>query len=168
MLKAQLCRLASQYPSYGFQTFYGMLCNQGYRCNHKRLRRLYCELKLHLRRRPKKRLAPRSAQVLVVPKQANHTWSIDFMSDALSLGRRFRTRNVLDDHGRECLGIKIAFTLPATLVTQYLLQEVNTLTKQWIKHYNHERPHQALQVQPPVPNTDFNFFNQENSLSKWG
>ena len=53
---------------------------------------------LHLKKKPKKRLPARTAQALVVPEQANQTWSLDLMSAALSNGRAFRTLNVIDDY----------------------------------------------------------------------
>jgi putative transposase len=75
---------------------------------------------LNLHRKPKKRLAPRTAQVLEVPAQPNQSWSLDFMSDTLSDGRTFRTLNVIDDFNREALCIEIDTSLPAERVVQVL------------------------------------------------
>ena len=122
MIRFQLLELASRYPSYGFKSLFGLLKNAGHSFNHKRVRRIYCELGLNLKRKPKKRLAPRTAVTLVVPGQPNQTWSIDFMHDALNGGRRFRTMNVIDDHRRECLGIKVAFSVPSRVATRHLDQ----------------------------------------------
>lgn len=105
MIKSLLLKLSAQYPQYGFQTLFGLLRNMGNLWNHKRVRRIYCELKLNLKRKPKKRLAPRTAVELETPMRRNEVWSIDFMHDALACGRRFRTMNVIDDHRRQCLGI---------------------------------------------------------------
>lgn len=58
---------------------------QGYVWNHKRVYRLYCELKLNKRRRGKKRLPTRNPEPLNVPLAANQCWSIDFMSEALAI-----------------------------------------------------------------------------------
>jgi len=77
---------------------------------------------LHLKRKPKKRLPARAAQTLVVPLQANQTWSLDFMSDALSNGRTFRTLNVIDDFNREALWIEVDTSLPAERVVRVLDQ----------------------------------------------
>lgn len=60
------------------------LRNQGHPWNHKRIRRVYRALALHLKRKPKKRLPALTAQTLAIPEQRNQTWSLDFMSDALS------------------------------------------------------------------------------------
>lgn len=234
MIKPLLRQLSTRYPTYGFKLLFGLLRQQGYQWNHKRVRRVYCELNLNIKRKPKKRLAPRTAKVLSIPAQPNLCWSMDFMSDALSHGRRFRTLNVIDDHRRRCLGINIAFSLPATAVTNYLdriaairgyprmiridngpehiayhfmqwaathriqlryiqpgkpaqnayierfnrtyreaildmysfdsLQEVRQLTNEWIHHYNYERPHQALGMQPPVLDDNNNLMDLNSTL----
>ena len=96
------------------------LRNQGYGWNHKRIRRVYRALALHLQRKPKKRLPARTAQPLVVPEQADQTWSLDFMSDSLSNGRTFRTLNVIDDYNREALWIEVDTSLPAERVVRVL------------------------------------------------
>lgn len=75
---------------------------------------------LHLRIKPKKRLPSREAKSLIQPLARNMSWSIDFMSDALYSGKRFRTFNVIDDYNRESLMITPSFSLPATYVTQLL------------------------------------------------
>jgi putative transposase len=77
---------------------------------------------LHLKRKPKKRLPARTAQALAVPGRANQTWSLDFMSDALSNGRAFRTLNVIDDYNREALWIEVDTSLPAERVVRVLEQ----------------------------------------------
>lgn len=88
--------------------------------NHKRVYRNYCELKLNLKRRPKKRLAPRTLQTLIQPEQLNKCWSLDYMGDALMTGRQFRTANVIDDCNREGLGISVSFSLPSRRITKWL------------------------------------------------
>lgn len=120
MIKDKLNQLALLYPWYGFNKLLNLLRLQGIKFNHKRVYRNYCELKLNLRRRPKKRLAPRTAVTLEQPAAINFCWSLDFMSDALSHGRRFRTLNVIDDASRECVALLAAWALPATRVTDYL------------------------------------------------
>ena len=74
--------------------------------NHKRVYRLYVEEKLSLRRkRGRKRAGVR--QPMAGALMANQVWSLDFMTDALSSGRRFRTLNIVDDYTRECLAIEV-------------------------------------------------------------
>ena len=74
--------------------------------NHKRTLRLYRALALNLPRRLKKRLPARVKQPLVVPVAANVCWSLDFTSDVLTNGRRFRTLDVLDDYNCQLLALK--------------------------------------------------------------
>lgn len=93
---------------------------KGYSWNHKRIRRVYCEMKLNLRIKPKKRLPSREKQALVQPLKPNYCWSLDFMSDALVGGERFRTLNILDDFNREGLGILVSKCLPARKLIEYL------------------------------------------------
>lgn len=109
-----------RYPAYGFSKLLKVLRRQGYGWNHKRIHRVYCELKLNLRRKGKKRLPNRTPEPLSVPVAMNQCWSIDFMCDALMCGRRFRTFNVLDDFNREALGIEIDLSLPAQRVIRVL------------------------------------------------
>jgi putative transposase len=90
--------------------------------NHKRVYRVYCELGLNLRRKPKKRLPSRNPHPLAQPEAANQCWSIDFMSDSLVDGRAFRTLNVIDDFNREALSIEIDTSLPAVRVIRVLDQ----------------------------------------------
>ena len=120
VIKKLLKELSTQHPRYGFKKLFNLIRLQGYVFNHKRVRRGYCELRLNLKRRPKKRLAPRTKEQLIKPSQLNVCWSLDFMSDALFHGRVFRTVNVIDDCNREGLGIQAAFSLPARRVTRWL------------------------------------------------
>ena len=82
--------------------------------------RVYRDLKLNLKRKGKKRVPDRVKNPLLVPEYVNHIGSIDFMSDALWSGRRFRTFNVIDDFNRESLCIDIDNSLPARRVVQAL------------------------------------------------
>lgn len=105
--------LAERKPGLGFWKLFRRLRRLGHDWNHKRVYRVYCLLKLNLRRRTKQRLPPRDPLPLVVPAQPNQVWSADFMSDALCNGVRFRTFNVLDDFNREALAIEIDTSLPS-------------------------------------------------------
>jgi putative transposase len=118
----ELQQLAYRQPRWGCGKMSDYLRNQGHAWNHKRIRRVYRALALHLKRKPKKRLPARTAQALAVPGQANQTWSLDFMSDALSNGRAFRTLNVIDDFNREALWIEVDTSLPAERVVRVLEQ----------------------------------------------
>jgi putative transposase len=115
-----LVSLAEKHPRYGFHKLLLLVRRLGHGWNHKRVYRVYCELKLNLRRKGKKRLPSRYPEKLAVPDTANVCWSIDFMSDALMNGQRFRTFNVLDDYNREALAIEVDTSLPAARVVRVL------------------------------------------------
>src|SRR5690606_8922627 len=89
------------------------LKNKGENINHKRLYRVYTAMHLNIRRRSKKRLPERVKLPLVLPTAPNQCWSLDFMSDALSDGRKFRVLNIIDDYNRESLKIEVDTSLPA-------------------------------------------------------
>ena len=212
--------IVTDYPAYGFRKVFNILRRRGYRWNHKRVYRVYCLLKLNKRRRGKRRRPNRNPEPLAVPATVNQCWSMDFMSDVLLDGRRFRTFNVLDDFNREALAIEIDTNLPALRVIRVLdqivmwrgypdkvrvdngpefvsaalaeradnhgihldfiqpgkptqnsyverfnrtyryevldmylfrtLNEVRQITAEWIKQYNEERPHDALEDMTPT------------------
>lgn len=75
-------------------------------------------------RRTKKRLPTRLRQPLTVVPQPNAVWAVDFMSDTLYGGRRFRTLNILDEGVREGLAIEVDTSLPAERVIRVLEQVV--------------------------------------------
>ncbi len=119
-IKKTLTELAEKHRRYGFTKMFNKIRQRGYTWNHKRVYRVYCDLKLNLRRKPKKRLPRREMMVLSQPERTNVMWSMDFMSDALMSGKCFRTVNVIDDCNREVLGIKASVSLPSKRVTEFL------------------------------------------------
>ena len=119
-IEQELQHLAESQPRWGCRKMTDYLRNQGHRSNHKRIRRIYRGLALNLHRKPKKRLAVRTALTLEGPVQSNLTWSLDFMSDSLSNGRAIRTLNIIDDYNREALWIEVDHSLPAERVVRVL------------------------------------------------
>jgi putative transposase len=77
-----------------------------------RFYQVYWFLKFNLRRKEKERLPNRHSQPLAVPLRMNHCWSIDFMSDTLTDGRRFRLFNVVDDFNSEALAVEVDLSIP--------------------------------------------------------
>lgn len=77
-------------------------------------------MKLNIRRRAKRRLPERVKQPLSVPTAPNQVWSIDFMSDSLVDGRKFRLLNIIDDYNRESLAIEVDTSLPSRRVIRVL------------------------------------------------
>ena len=82
--------------------------------------RIYRELELNLRSKPRRRIRREYPGVLEVPTAENQVWSMDFMSDQLVSGKTFRTFNVIDDYNREGLGIEVDLSLPAARVIRTL------------------------------------------------
>jgi putative transposase len=116
-----LMGLTDARKTWGFGLCFLHLRNvKGHPWNHKRVYRIYCQLELNLRIKPRKRLKREKPDVLAVPNAPNVTWSMDFMADRLGDGRAFRLLNVLDDFNREGLGIEVDFSLPAERVIRSL------------------------------------------------
>lgn len=107
---------------WGFGLCFDWLRNGGAGWNHKRVHRVYCELRLNLPRRHKRRLPPIARQPLVAPIRPNQMWALDFMQDALYTGRSFRTLNVIDESNREALAIEIDTSLPSGRVIRVMEQ----------------------------------------------
>ena len=118
-----LVRLTSTYRDWGFGLCFLHLRNvKGFGWNHKRVYRIYRELELNLRIKPKKRIVRERPEPLAVPASINQVWSMDFMHDQLSDGRSFRLFNVIDDFNREGLGIQVDLSLPSGRVIRALEQ----------------------------------------------
>jgi putative transposase len=123
-LRRRLLELAGIYPRYGYEMLTKLLRREGFCANVKRVRRVYHEERLMVRKRPRKKLvaaAPREKPV--APDAPNRRWSMDYMRDTLSNGRPFRLFNLIDDGSREALCIEVGFSLPAPRVV-LILEEV--------------------------------------------
>ena len=117
--------LTKKEKTWGFKLCFFYLRNvQGFGWNHKRVYRIYCELALNLRIKPKRRLKRETPVALAVPDVINEMWSMDFMHAQLSDGRPFRTFNVIDDFNREGLAVEVDISLPALRVIRALDQVI--------------------------------------------
>jgi putative transposase len=116
-----LIRLTNTYRNWGFGLCFLYLRNvKGYSWNHKRVYRIYRELELNLRIKPKRRIQRDKPEALHTATAPNEVWSMDFMHDELLDGRKFRLLNILDDFNREGLEIEVDFSLPALRVIRTL------------------------------------------------
>lgn len=122
-IQDKLAELAKLHDRWGFWMMYYDLRRLNYVWNHKRVYRIYTEMKLNLRRKHKKRLPSRPVEPLVQPLLPNLTWSMDFMHDVLSNGIKFRTFNVIDDFNREALNI----TLGTSITSKRVIRELEKL-----------------------------------------
>lgn len=111
---------ADQMPTRGFGEYRKLIRKEGIGWNHKRIKRVYNLMKLNLRRKHKRRLPNRVKTPLVVPEGMNHTWSMDFMHDALENGRKIKVLNLIDDFNREVLAIEIDSSLCGARVKRVL------------------------------------------------
>ena len=116
-----LIAITVAHRTWGFGLCFLYLRNvKGHSWNHKSVYRIYRELELSLRIKPRKRLTREVPEALAVPAAPNVSWSMDFMPDRLEDTRSFRLFNVLDDFNREGLGIEVDFSLPTPRVIRSL------------------------------------------------
>jgi putative transposase len=117
-VRARLRELAAQRRRFGYRRLHILLTREGLVMNHKKLRRLYREEGLQVRRRGGRKRALGSRAPIVLPQGPNQRWSLDFASDALSDGRRFRILAIVDDFTRECLALVADTSLPGLRVVR--------------------------------------------------
>lgn len=123
MIADWLIRLTNNQRNWGFGLCFLYLRNvKQFRWNHKRVYRIYRQLELNLRIKPRKRIVREKPEPLAVPNQINEVWSMDFMHDQLADGRSIRLFNVIDDFNREGLCIEVDFSLPSERVIRSLDQ----------------------------------------------
>ena len=120
MVKQRLSELAVKHRSWGFWKMFQRLRLDGYRWNHKRVWRVYRQMGLNMRVKPKKRVPSRHPHPLTPPSRPNVCWALDFMCDSLTSGRPFRTLNVTDHFNRELLWIEVDTSLPSRRVERVL------------------------------------------------
>jgi putative transposase len=102
-LRERLLALAAIHPRWGYRNLHWTLTQEGYAVNHKRILRMYREEELFVRRKKRKTLKRTPRTPLRAATRWNERWSMDFVSDGLASGRRFRVLNVLEDAARESL-----------------------------------------------------------------
>jgi putative transposase len=102
-IREAMKKVASERRRFGYRRIHVMLHRQGIVMNLKKLRRLYREEKLTVRKRGGRKRALGTRRPLALPSRSNERWSLDFVSDAFTDGRRFRVLAVVDDFTRECL-----------------------------------------------------------------
>lgn len=119
-LRVRLRELAEQRRKFGSPRLLVLLHREGHLVNHKRIERLYREEGLSLRSKKRKKRISHLRVILDRPEQANQHWSMDFVSDSLWNGRRFRVLTIVDDLTRECPALEVDHSLPGLRVTRVL------------------------------------------------
>ncbi len=119
-LRDAIKRVSRDRRRFGYRRIHVMVEREGYRVNHKKLRRIYREEKLQVRRRGGRKRALGTRRPMVLPDGPNQRWSLDFVSDAFTDGRRFRILTVVDDFTRENLALIADTSLSGLRVTREL------------------------------------------------
>jgi putative transposase len=132
-LRARLRELAAVRRRFGYRRLLLLLRREGLRVNHKKLRRLYREERLQVRRRGGRKRALGTRAPMTMPLGPNQRWSLDFVSDTLADSRRFRMLAVVDDFTRECLtlvadtslsGVRVGRELDAIIAQRGIPQTI--------------------------------------------
>ncbi len=119
-LRERMKAIAHERRRFGYRRLHVMLRREGFVVNHKRLFRLYCEERLKVRRRGGRKRAMGTRRPIETPLAPNQRWSLDFVSDQLTDGRRFRILAVVDDCTRECLALVADSSLSGLRVAREL------------------------------------------------
>jgi putative transposase len=121
-LGRRLVELASERRRFGYRRLHVLLRREGVSVNHKRVWRLYREAGLAVRRRRRRRSVAVEREPLALPTAPNQVWSMDFVMDALSSGRRVKCLTIVDDFTKEAVDIVPDHSIPGLYVTQVLDQ----------------------------------------------
>jgi len=120
LLKMRILDIASSRVRYGYKRIHVLLLREGWRINHKAVYRIYCQEGLNLRYRQKRKRVSQARLPKVDVTGVNQCWAMDFMSDALFNGRRFRTFTMMDIYSRECLNIYAGSSITGDMVVDIL------------------------------------------------
>lgn len=141
-LRERMKALAHERRRFGYRRLHVLLCREGHLVNHKKLFRLYREEKLTVRKRGGRKRAIGTRAPMLIPMAANDRWSLDFVSDQLTDGRRFRILTVVDDCTRECLCLVADTSLSGLRVARGLDRIIEGRGKPKIRQRQWQRVHQ--------------------------
>jgi len=130
-LRGRILDIAKARPRFGYLRIHILLRREGWRVNKKRVYRIYIEEGLQVRTKIRKKHVSQPRVKLPVPSRVNERWSMDFIHDSLSNGRKFRVLTVVDQFSRECPVLGVDSSLSGKKVVEYLEQvrEVRGLPK---------------------------------------
>ena len=134
-LRDRLKALAQERRRFGYRRLHVLLRREGHTVNRKRVQRIYREERLTVRRRGGRKRAMGTRRPLDLPLAANQRWSLDFVADQMTDGRRFRILTVIDNCTRECLTLVADTSLSGARVVRELDAVID---------YNERRPHSKL------------------------
>lgn len=124
-----LNEIVAKRSRWGFWKCFTRLRADGRPWNHKRVHRVYCAMRLNLKRKAKKRFLTRERQPLLSSQALNQVWALDFMRDTLYDGRPFRTLNVIDEGNREGLRIECGTSIPSARLVRVMEQLIEVYGK---------------------------------------
>ena len=119
-LREAILALAHRHRRYGAEMIYLKLRQRGLRVNHKRVEKLYAELRLQVKRRKRKKIAEADRQPLLRPAQPNQVWSMDFVFDRIGSGRSMKCLAIVDDATTESVAIEPEHAFCGAHVTRVL------------------------------------------------
>ncbi|HEU0149695.1 MAG TPA: IS3 family transposase [Bradyrhizobium sp.] len=131
-LRQRMTAIAQERRRFGYRRLHVLLKREGYEVNHKKLFRLYREERLTVRRRGGRKRAIGTRAPMTVPVLPNDRWSLDFVSDQMTDGRRFRILTVVDDCTRECLALVADTSLSGVRVARELDVLMGERGKPWM------------------------------------
>lgn len=161
-----LNEMVARRPRWGFWKCFDRIRADGHVWNHKRVHRVYCDMRLNMKRRTKKRVLTRPRQALDLVAALNHTWALDFMRDTLYDGRPFRTLNVIDEGNREALRIEVGTSISSLRLVRVMSELVDAygaprairldngpeMTAEVFSDWARERGIELRYIQPGKPN----------------
>jgi putative transposase len=119
-LRSRITALAAERRRFGYRRIHVLLRREGQAFNVKRVHRLYCQERLQVRQRRRRRGVAVERRPLVAPERPNQVWSMDFVSDALEYGRRLKCLTIVDDFTKESVDIVIDHGISGRYVTRVL------------------------------------------------
>jgi putative transposase len=120
VLRQRLRELAGQRKRFGSPRLHIMLKRENLVVNHKRTERIYREEGLGLRKKRRRKGAAGARMVIPAPERPNQKWSMDFVTDSIVTGRRFRALAIVDDYSRECPAIEVDTSMGGARVVSVL------------------------------------------------
>lgn len=100
-LREAIREVAHEQPRYGYRRVHWQIRQRGFGIGQRRVRRIYAEEGLSVRRRRRRRLKPVARRPMSLPARPGQRWSMDFVHDQFADGRCFRVFAVVDDFTRE-------------------------------------------------------------------
>ena len=120
LLRMRILDIAQARVRYGYKRIHVLLLREGWKINHKAVYRIYRQEGLNLRYRSKRKRISQARLPKVDVTGINQCWAMDFMSDALFNGRRFRAFTMMDVYSRECLNIYAGSSIKGDTVVDIL------------------------------------------------